>query len=209
MVMERGSWRLFVAWGLFAVAAVLVVTKPPAELDMRLWKPLQAPLSLQTGTTTSPEFETHRTAPHRILIAADNKIPRDRLTCLLGIFREKSCDAIPEQIAVSWRVLQSGQTVTSGHSSEFKGGFFTDVAAREIGRFNAKKGDRYYLEIKVEMDGGELKDVNPRLLVETLPGEWKDEADVLTLRSRLQPIGAAVCTLLGVLIWFLSSSRLR
>ncbi|MBI4905382.1 MAG: hypothetical protein HY820_17235 [Acidobacteria bacterium] len=198
---SRGVWKKYLAWAMFAAAAALVATKPPHKLDMGIWKPLQAPVSLQPGLSTTPEFETQRPAVHRILIAAEPRLPLEKLACLLGVSKDKSCEGIPEQIGITWRVLQSGQAIASGGSSEFSGGFFTEIAAREIGRFTAKRGGRYYIELKVELDGGELKEANPKLLVETLPEEWKDEVAGLTMRSRLQPIAAAVLTLLGLLIW--------
>lgn len=205
---NRG-WRRFAAWILVACGILLFATRPKSQTDMSEWKPLQAPVSLQVGTFTSPEFQTQRATAYRILIGSERTLPVEQLNCLLAVSPDRSCVSVPERIGIAWRVLQGNDAVSTGHSSQFRGGIYTDLVAREIGRFPAKRGATYRIELKVEIDGGELKDTQPKLLVETVPDEWKDETVTLSLRSRLQPIVGAICVLAGLLLILLRAMSAR
>jgi hypothetical protein len=53
--------------------------------------------------------------------------------------------------------------------------------------------------LDITRDGGELNATRPKLLVQTYPGEWKDDVVGYMLRSELRVLGIGVFTASAVL----------
>jgi len=138
---------------------------------MRPWKPLSVPIRLRAGTIQSPQFRVGFSAKYRILVSAERRIEFKRLNCMLGM---EVCDEVPDVIDISWLVLHNGAVAESGSSLAFRGGYYSDNVAREIGEFSAHKGQSYSIVLTIGREGSALDATAPRLLVETQPWEWKD-----------------------------------
>jgi hypothetical protein len=173
------------------VAAGLVYFGRPVRGDMRHWKPLSIPIPLKVGTVESPEFRVGLDTKYRLLIAAERKIEFERLQCLLGMVY---CDNAPDVINITWKVLHNGTLAESGSSLNFRGGFYSDRVAREIGEFSAQKGQSYRIILTIVRDGSELDATAPTLLVETQPWEWKNAV-----------VGSVVAVYIAVLLVILAA----
>jgi hypothetical protein len=111
--------------------------------------------------------------------------------------RERTCGDAPEMVDIDWSVLHDGQVVTAGSSRNSSGGFYSGTIAREIGKFPAQTGLHYSVLLQIRRDGGELNAANPKLLVQTYPGAWKDAAVGFMLASELRILGIAAFAAAG------------
>lgn len=107
-------------------------------------------------------------------------------------------------IDIDWSVLHDGRVAATGSSQSSWGGFYRETVAREIGHFATQKGQRYAVVLDIHRNGGELGTTNPKVLVQTHPGEWKDAVVGLALTSMLRTIGIAVFALDGLLTLILT-----
>jgi hypothetical protein len=130
------------------------------------WKLLEYPVSLRSGSITSPEFTTKRLTSYLILLEFDYGIDPQRMNCLLGIrgFYEE-CQDIPEAVDVSWRLMTDGRSNGDGSSKDKLGELYNDTINKVIGRFDARKGQRHVVLLNVRRDGRDLDSTNPRLVV--------------------------------------------
>jgi hypothetical protein len=158
----------YVASALLVAAGFLYFDRPAG--DLRRWKPLNIPISLNVGIVESPVFRVGLKTSYRLLVAAERKIEFKRLECLLGM---AYCHSVPDVINITWKVLHNDVAVASGSSLNFRGGFYSDMVAREIGAFSAQKDQAYRIVLTIARDGSELDAASPRLLVETQPWEWE------------------------------------
>jgi hypothetical protein len=196
----------YVALALFALARA-VYSFRPAPVDMQRWKPLVVPIQLKIGAVRTTEFTAGLDTDYRLFVESERRIEFDRLEGLLGMAdsrQSKTCTTVPEVIDIDWKVLHADKVVAAGSSQSSKGGFYGDTVAREIGHFSAQKGQPYSVVLDVQRDGGELTATNPKLLVQTYPGAWKDAVVGLALSSMLRGIGIAVCATAGLLTLILT-----
>jgi hypothetical protein len=113
------TWLKRVGLTLLAIGlvSVLVVFVLPAAHN---WTPVRMPISLASGTLTSPEFRTDLDTNYEINIEVDRKIDPEKLDCLLGnqAFFLKPCKTVPNLIDISWTVASHGQTIVTGSSDD-------------------------------------------------------------------------------------------
>ncbi|MBC7926696.1 MAG: hypothetical protein H7039_13660 [Bryobacteraceae bacterium] len=102
-------------------------------------------------------------------------------------------------IDIDWKVLRAEEVVATGSSRSSRGGFYSDTVARDIGHFSAQAGQHYSVILAIGRDGGDLTATNPKLLVQTYPGAWKDALVGRSLSSMVCRIGATVCFMAGLL----------
>jgi len=201
----RPKRHQYVALVLLALAGLVYSTRP-AAVDFQRWKPLTTPIKLRVGRVQTPEFTAGLDKDYRLLIESKRGIEFKRLECLLGMShqRAQACPDTPEMLDIDWRVLHNGQVVATGSSRNSWGGFYSDTIAREIGHFPVRKGQRYAVILDIHRDGGELNATNPKLLVQTHPGEWKDAVVGFALSSFLRTIGIATFAIAGLLTLILT-----
>lgn len=202
----RPKRHQYVALVLLALAGVVYSTHP-AAVDIRPWKPLDVPIQLKVGRVHTAEFEAGLGTNYRLLVESERRIEFKRLECLLGMVdwqRAQTCADAPEMIDIDWSVLHDGQVAATGSSRNSSGGFYSRTVAREIGRFAARKGQHYAVVLDIRRDGGELSTTDPKLLVQTDPGEWKDAVVGFALTSMLRTIGIAIFAIAGLLTLILT-----
>ena len=132
--------------------------------------PLDIAVPLSLGHIQTPEFTTKVTIPYDIDIAFDStKIPYEKLNCLIGMNLDsvQPCTDEPSILNVKWKVVSDGQTLANGSSTDtVRAGYSYHKTARYMGRFDAKSGKKYRLEIDVLQDATRLALANPRLGIE-------------------------------------------
>jgi hypothetical protein len=204
----RAKRRQYVAFVLLALAGVVYFARPPA-VDIRLWKPLAVPIELKVGKVLTPEFTAGLDTEYLLAVGSERRIEFKRLQCLLGMADwqpDQACADPPEAIDIDWTVLHNGQLAAAGSSKESSGGGWvdSDTVAREIGHFNAQRGERYSIVLYIRRNGGELSMTNPKLLVQTKPWAWADAAEGFAMISALRAIGIAAFAIAGLLTLILT-----
>jgi hypothetical protein len=147
-----------------------------AECDNDL---LHLPVSLKPGQVKTAEFTT-RPGLIGIEITVKNVLPPGELSCMMGISEGAKdpahCNKDP-LIEASWKVLSDGHVVAHGSSREMdrRGEYWGDFFVKFIGAFNAKKNEKYSLEVDFTKDGSALAIGDPHLAVtDFLPSDILD-----------------------------------
>lgn len=147
-----------------------------AECDNDL---LHLPVSLKSGQVKTPEFTT-RPSVIGIEITVKNVLPPAELSCMMGISEGAEdpvhCNREP-LIEAGWKVLSGGQVVAHGSSRDMgrRGEYFGDFYVKFIGAFNARKHEKYSLQVDFTKDGSALAIGDPHLVVtDFLPSDILD-----------------------------------
>ena len=160
------------------------------------------PIQLKVGRVHTDVFEAGLDTNYRLLVESERRIEFKRLEYMLGMVdwrRAQTCADAPDMIDIDWSVLHDGLVMANGSSRNSWGGFYSGTVAREIGRFAARKGQHYSVVLDIRRDGGELSATDPKLLVQTDPGAWKDAVVGFALASLLRTIGIAIFVIAGLL----------
>jgi len=103
---------------------------------------LRLPASAQVFNTG--DFSVTEDAEYLVAISAERTIPLDALGCLLGIDdRYYKCRDTPSAFNAAWELSANGKGIAHGSSSAERVSFWSDRVSRGIGRFAAKRGQRY------------------------------------------------------------------
>ena len=126
------------------------------------------PVSLATGTVTTPEFPVQR-QNYLIIIRAQKRLPFDELNCMLGLIAEQpdpKCTSEP-LLQANWTVRDNGQVVDHGlaYRRDDNGGWADESIDRILGNFGGQAKKRYVLEVNFVNDASALNVTNPRLIV--------------------------------------------
>ena len=165
-----------------SVVLFLLAVAPYVYVQYRLrshdWTPLDAPATLQDGTVLStPVFPTDLTGFYKVsLTFAPNNVEREE--CLVGdrLFAS-SCGNTETGLQLDWSVLRvnpDGESVVVGdqpyHPGSFEG---AGNVATVLGGFDAHKGDRYRVTLRVRKVAPELQTASPRIKVEAHQIYWE------------------------------------
>lgn len=139
------------------------------------WTPLTAPIALHPGKITLPEFKTDLHGYYDVWLAVDTT-PKDfhRLDCQLGDHDfGNSCKTTPQTLYLSWELMRGGQ-VTQAKTYKAGGFRFTEgVIEANLGSIDGTRGATQKLIVKIDEDGADLNNANPRITVEAVSGYWE------------------------------------
>ena len=166
------------------LGALLVATAiaPYGYVQYRLrshdWTPLHAAASLNDGSTTqTADFQTDLTGFYNVSLAfAPVNVELEE--CLVGdrLFN-KSCDATQNGLDLDWSVLRSGaheEVPVTGYEryrpASFGGSGYVGTV---LGSFEAHKGDRYRIALRVRRVAPQLRSASPHIRVEAGRIYWE------------------------------------
>lgn len=166
--------------------------------------PVDVPMPLAAGQSTTAQFNLNYDGLYLIEINATSRVPDDTLRCLLGVEADAvHCKNAPSAIAANWILSSAGHEVKRGSSDELHSvPAQSEGVTRVIGEFPGRAGGTYNLQVTFRADAKQLAATNPRLRVEVASIAFTDlqSARVLVFAA------AFICimfgaTLLGV-AWF-------
>jgi hypothetical protein len=134
------------------------------------WEPLRVPILLVPGEYRSPEFTTDLTGRYIANFVADRMADRRREQCLMGVTASVlNCDRTSGLVEFDWQVVSAGSTVQGGAYSPLSvsGGKVTFAA------FEATRGRRQNIVLRIKRDGRELNAAHPTLVVQAGPEYWE------------------------------------
>lgn len=156
-----GVFLVLVAFAPFVLAYWRANRYNPTPLDHRV--------TLHAGQIRTPEIDGR----YILYLEVQPRIinPR-RLDCLLDLplSKHSQCDGIAAVVDISWTIWRGDLAVADNRSLEsWKAGqFANDFTRREIGRFDAERGERYELTIDFHGDPSELNIAKPKLVAESM-----------------------------------------
>jgi hypothetical protein len=98
-----------------------------------------------------------------------------RLDCLLDteFFKPERCQGIPNVVELDWTLWSDARAVADRNSQQtWRGLSVNESTRREIGRFEARRGQRYVLAIDFRRDPSELNVAEPKLVAEVMQ-DWE------------------------------------
>jgi len=169
-------------WGSrLGVVLIAIAIVPYGYVQYRLrshkWVPLNTATSLNDGTTTiSADFPTDLTGFYNVsLTFAPLNVELEE--CLIGDRFGRSCDAGQNGLDLDWSVFRSGahgQAPASGYQqyrpAAFGGAGYVETV---LGGFEAKKGVRYRIAVRVRRVAPELRSASPHIRVEAARIYWE------------------------------------
>jgi len=140
------------------------------------WTPLDYPVQLHKGEIRTPEFTSEVSGTYILYLQIQpRRIEFQRQECLLDLesFHPEFCSAIPPVVEASWKLWNGPNQVADNTTEQtWKGGSYSnDYTRREIGRFQARQGERYRLSIDFQRDPAELNVAHPRIVAESIQ-DW-------------------------------------
>lgn len=170
---------------------------------------MDVPFSLDKGskTATAP-FKINISGSYRISVeaTANKRLPLDDIICSLGLHGfsgHKECSASPV-LRSSWVIYDGKGTVAAGTSDSHEGGWLAEgwsQAARTIGEFDGRKGQKVQLAVVSLDDANSLAPANPRIRV-SLGGKLYESALIVT---GLLNVPCAVVGIVGILLFVIPS----
>lgn len=98
-----------------------------------------------------------------------------RLDCLLDteFFKPERCQGIPNVVDLDWTLWNGARAVADRSSQQTWRALSVSSGStrREIGRFEARRGERYVLAIDFHRDPSELNVAEPKLVAEAMQ-DW-------------------------------------
>jgi hypothetical protein len=140
------------------------------------WAPLDHRVELRQGAVRSPEFVPQVDGVYVLFLEIEpRRIEMQRQNCLLDVefFKPERCKSIPHVVDVSWTLWNRRRAVADSSSERTwrASSVSNDGVRREIGRFRARRGERYVLTIDFHRDPGELNVARPKLVAESIQ-DW-------------------------------------
>ncbi len=175
-VLARGPIRPHVKAGFIViVVGIMPFLYTSYRTHSHNWTPLSVPLVITPGDFESPEFTTDLTGTYIVSLVFDPLADGKKEDCLIGEEIVKgSCQDIPRTLYLEWSVLASGTTgvpLAPYEPHAFSGSPGED--GTEIGLFEAKRGNRQRIRLKILKDAGELNAAHPKLTVEAHRAYWE------------------------------------
>jgi hypothetical protein len=103
-----------------------------------------------------------------------------------------NCQSTRSAVNAAWLLSADGKEVAHGSSDTERVAGWSDKVFRGIGRFAAKRGQRYTLDVKFFSDTAPLKPTKPHLRIAALPPMNHNEFGFSLLYS-LVKLAEAVC----------------
>jgi hypothetical protein len=146
------------------------------HVDRYNWTPINYPVQLHQGEIRTPEFLAEVTGKYVLFLQVQpRKMDSQSEECLLDLemFPREKCTDIPPVTDLSWKLLSGSKAVADNNSQQsWRGGSFSnDYVRREIGRFDARQGERYRLSINFKSDPSGLNVASPRIVAESIQ-DW-------------------------------------
>ena len=138
------------------------------------WIPLSVSLTLHPGEFRSPEFETDLSGTYIISLVFDNTLATGKEDCMMGEdFPKGSCGSGARTLFLEWSVAGvSGSTSPAAYEPHAYSGSLGGTET-EVGRFEAKRGERQRIVLNILTDAGELNAAHPKLMVEAHRMYWE------------------------------------
>jgi hypothetical protein len=171
--LKRGL--LVLAGGLVCYALLL------SWQHLRKYTLVDMPVYLEKGRVYQQSFEPSTTAHYDVEIAAQQKLPRDVLECLLGTSGTKmrsypvGCDANRSTLNVFWQITEQGRTVATSGSKNIGALLAQNETSKVWHEFQLSAGKAYVITLTVLTDGGRLNVANPKLRMRMSDLDYKDE----------------------------------
>ena len=175
-VLARGPIRRHVKAGLITIAVgILPLLYTFYRVHSHNWRPLSVPVVLTPRDFESPEFTTDLTGTYIVSLVFSPVADDDKEDCQIGEEIVKgTCQDIPRTLYLEWSVLAGGGTVVPASPYEphaFSGS--PGEVGTEVGRFDAKRGNRQRIRLRILNDAGELNADHPKLIVEAHRIYWE------------------------------------
>ena len=141
------------------------------------WTPLNHKVLLRKGEIRSPEFVPEVDGRYILFIdVRPRRIEMQRLDCLLDteFFKPERCQGIPNVVELDWTLWNGARAVADRSSQQTWRALSVsnESTRREIGRFDARRGERYVLAIDFRRDPSELNVAEPKLVAEVMQ-DWE------------------------------------
>ena len=167
--------------GKVGIALILVALVPYGYVQYRLrshdWTPVDVPASLNDGTTTmTPDFAADLTGFYNVdLTFAPINVELEE--CLVGDRLFGSCDRTQDGLDLDWSVLRSDPhgEVTVLEYQRYRPVAFggAGYVGTVLGNFDAHKGDKYRIAIRVRHVAPQLRSASPHVRVEAGRVYWE------------------------------------
>ncbi len=195
------------------ISLIAIAMAPYSYVQYRLrshnWTPLDAEASLKDGSTTmTADFPTDLTGFYSVnLTFAPVNVELEE--CLVGDRLFDSCDKTRDGLDLDWSVLRSdahGEVPVVEYQpyrpASFGGAGYVETA---LGTFDAHKGEKYRIAIRVRHIAAELLSASPHVRVEAGRIYWEQ----WVIFAQLTLLFSAAVGLLGaaLLIWGLLWQR--
>jgi hypothetical protein len=191
-------------WILVGVAVILVGLVPMSYVEYHLhahnWTPLQTPVTLTIGDLVTPEFLSDLDGTYVVSLAFAPK-DVDREECLVGDSLFKAdCEDLGGGLDLDWSVIRrdtSGDTALINNQT-YRPQAFGGAGEMQtvLGAFEAKRGDRYKIALRVHKNSPELNEANPKIKVEPHRIYWEEWVELAPLSFGF----AGVLGLIGIVI---------
>jgi len=194
--------------------ALIALAFVPGVLYCLLWSDphhtriLDQPIVLRRGEVRSPAFTAQVDGGYLLLLGFQQPVDARRMECLLGV-QDGGCEKCrdgPCVLDVSWAVSKKGRIIasdTSGHWWRQQGlgmQFFRTPGRtfRAVGRFEARRGERYALSMDFDDDPGELNITKPSVVI--MPASFLRPSDSGFLLGFLAFIWAGALPLAALVV---------
>jgi hypothetical protein len=162
--------------------------------------PVDLPLPASAQVFNTGDFSVTEDAEYLVAISAERTIPLDALGCLLRIDDPfYKCRDTPSAFNAAWELSANGKGIAHGSSSVERVAFWSDRVSRGIGRFAAKRGQRYRLDVQFLSDTSPLNSTMPHIQVFWLPPANYNEYGNSLLYALAKPAGV-IFVLFGVIL---------
>jgi hypothetical protein len=160
------------------VIGITVFGERSIWLLTRINVPIDMPISMAVGRTTTPRFKVNANQFYWIKIVAKKTIPFDTLNCLLGTSSSVAKPCVEHQvIEANWILRSNGVPVAHGSSEVESGGSWSrDEISRMIGSIQAQRNRDYVLDVDILADGRALAITDPHLKIEVSGFTYEDYA---------------------------------
>lgn len=195
------------------ICLIAIAIVPYGYVQYRLrshdWAPLNAAASLKDGSTTlTADFPTDLTGFYNVNLTFA-PVNVDLEECLVGDRLFGSCDETQDGLDLDWSVLRSDAhgEVPVVEYQRYRPASFGGAGDVEtvLGSFDARKGDKYRIAIRVRHVAPQLLSASPRVRVEAGRIYWEQ----WLIFAQLTLLFGAAVGLPGaaLLIWGLFSQR--
>ncbi len=165
--------------------------------------PVDMPLPSLAHEITVATFTVPQDGEYLVAITAERAIPTNTLDCLLGINDAllDNCSGIPTAVNADWTLSTGGKPVAHGSSRTERQAGWSARVYKGIGRFSARQGQPYRLEMQFLSDTSPLNSTEPHIEVWRLPSVATEYRDSL-LYALAKPVGIAFVILGALLLTF-------
>ena len=226
--MQKSNSKIFFIGVLFAVAGVVLYSHKTNRANKHNLMPVKIPFQMTAGTTIETNFTADIDQVYEIEITVRDEIDEAIIQKLITPVNT------PSPLKLDWEIILNGETVAKGGSQDY---LYIDKAkyvekpwilkkiqrvphsqkidkstriVRGVGRFLARKGDRYDIRARVGTTFPELENANPIFQVRVNRRFSSQYIKSITPLSQLSKILLLFSTI--AFLWFLGTvivSKLR